>query len=563
MTEKRHNESPTLFIPERSRQEWGIALLLFAFSVLFLWPFRDFTILFADEGIILQGAQRILRGQVLYRDFFTFYTPGSYYWTALRFKIFGSSLFVGRAILLVYGGIFSVAIYMLARRVCSRGIAALTAYLVLVIGLPYRFLVLHNWDSTVLAVLALYAAVRWAESSHRAWALATGTLVSLTCFFEQSKGVGLVVGLGMGFLLIAWYARHPSLFSRANLVALLAGLTWPAVLTLVYFASQHSLYPMIEDWLWPLRNYSLANRIPYAYIPLSFEGWETLYGSGSVLRRLFFISLTSPFFVVPFLPAPALALLIHVTYRMRRETFSSATNSYYILVCACGIGLVMGTVATGRPDVDHLLYVSPPLLLVVGWVLEGRLVRSSLLARAQPLFVVFFLITFTAFGMIFLVSGPLNARQKIETRRGPIKLPCCDAVIPYLQSRIPPGQKIFVYPYQPLYYFFTDTYSPTGFDYLQLGMHTPEQMAQTIADLETQGTATVVYAPVFNSSVIIHAWPSTPQQALNADAVRDFIFSRYRPCRTLLSLDWSYVVMRRRELPCPADSGDSGQAPTH
>ena len=552
MAEIRRPESPTLFIPERSRQEWGIAFLLFAFSVLILWPFQDFTILFFDEGIILEGAQRVLRGQVLYRDFFTFYTPGSYYWTALRFKIFGSTLFAGRVILLVYGGIFSVVLYMLARRVCSRGIAVLTAYLFLVIGLPYRFLVLHNWDSSVLAVLALYAAVRWTESPRPAWGLTTGTLVSLTGFFEQSKGVGLVGGLGLGFFLIVWYGQRDGLFSRANLVALLAGMTWPAVIIFVYFAAQNSLYPMLEDWLWPLRNYSLANRIPYAYLPLSFEAWETLYGSGSVLRRLFFISLTSPFFIVPFLPVLALALLIHVTYRMRRETFSSATNSYYILVCACSIGLVMGTVATGRPDADHLLYVSPPLLLLVGWVLEGRLVPSSLLARVQPLLVVFFLITFTTFGMIFLVSGPLSARQKLQTRRGPIKLPCCDAVIPYLEGHIPPGEKIFVYPYQPLYYFLTDTRSPTKFDYLQLGMHTPEQMAQAIADLETQGTATVVYAPVFNSSVIIQAWPSTPQEMLNTDRVRDFIFSRYRPCKTLPSTDWWFVFMRRRDLPCPA-----------
>jgi hypothetical protein len=49
MTEKQLNESPTLCIPERSLQEWGSALLLFAFSVLILWPFRDFTVLFADN----------------------------------------------------------------------------------------------------------------------------------------------------------------------------------------------------------------------------------------------------------------------------------------------------------------------------------------------------------------------------------------------------------------------------------------------------------------------------------------------------------------------------------
>jgi len=72
MTKMPEDTDSPIKIPESSRDAWGIALLLFAFSVLFLRPFRDFTILFDDEGIILQGAQRILRGQVLYRDFFTF-----------------------------------------------------------------------------------------------------------------------------------------------------------------------------------------------------------------------------------------------------------------------------------------------------------------------------------------------------------------------------------------------------------------------------------------------------------------------------------------------------------
>jgi hypothetical protein len=37
----------------------------------------NFTVLNGDEGTTLQGAERILPGQVLYRDFFSFYAPGS------------------------------------------------------------------------------------------------------------------------------------------------------------------------------------------------------------------------------------------------------------------------------------------------------------------------------------------------------------------------------------------------------------------------------------------------------------------------------------------------------
>ena len=155
MTETRDDDPVSMNFPERSLREWVIGLLVFALSVLYLWPFRSASDLFWDEGIVLQGAARILRGEVLYRDFFSFYTPGSYYWQALLFKLFGTSYLVARTLLPIYGGFFSLITYFLARRVCERWTAILSAYLFLVIGLPYRFEVLHNWDSMLTAYLAL------------------------------------------------------------------------------------------------------------------------------------------------------------------------------------------------------------------------------------------------------------------------------------------------------------------------------------------------------------------------------------------------------------------------
>jgi hypothetical protein len=537
--------------PEKSARDWGIAALLFAFSILYLWPFLNFTILFPDEGITLQGAQRILNGQVLYRDFFTFYTPGSYYWTALRFELLGTSFFAGRVVLLVYGGVISVALYMLARRLCSRWVAALTAYLSLVIGLPYRFLVLHNWDSTALTVLALYAVVRWVESSHHAWAFATGTLVAMTCLFEQSKGAGLVFGLALGSLLLARYGRRSDLFRGLSLRMLLAGLAWPAIVTLGYFASQHSLYPMLADWIWPLQNYSHVNRLRYGYIPISFEGSATLYASGSLLRTLFYMSMTSPFFIVPFLPFMALALLIHGVHRMKKQRESTSRDCLEVLVSTCGLGLALGVMATGRPDVDHLIYASPPLILLLGMVLGGRLVRSRLLAESQSLLLAFLMVTFTAFGMVFLVSGPRSAKQSLKTRRGPIKLPCCDAVIPYLQRHVRAGEEIFVYPYQPLYYFLTATSNPTRFDYLQLGLHSEDQIEEALSQLAAHLPRVVVWGPSFNTRIITGAWPATPPRVLSRDVIRDFILTHYRSCITLSSDPVPYVFLVRNDLACP------------
>ena len=233
-------QSPGLCFAEQMPSERYVVVVLFLLSFFYLCLFRHFSTLEPDEGIVLQGAQRILAGQVPYRDFFSFYTPGSYYALALLFKIFGSSLPVARTALALAGAVLSSITYLLARRVCSRAVALTMATLATLTTLPYRFLVLHNWDSTLWACLALYCAVRLVEMPSRKWAFALGLFTSLTALFEQSKGAGLCFGLGMGFLAIWFLQGRRSLLNRAEFLALVIGFAGPIVITLAYFAWQHA-----------------------------------------------------------------------------------------------------------------------------------------------------------------------------------------------------------------------------------------------------------------------------------------------------------------------------------
>src|SRR5437764_1933866 len=181
-----------------SHRDRFIAVLVFVMSLAYLSIFHHYTSLEPDEGIVLQGAERILRGEVPYRDFFSFYTPGSFYLAAFLFRVAGDSLVVARIGLAVAGAICSVITYLLARRVCSRGIAVFVAALTTSTGFAFRFLVLHNWDSTLLACLAVYRAVRLLESHKTSWAFLTGCFSSLTILVEQSQGPALGLRIAAG-----------------------------------------------------------------------------------------------------------------------------------------------------------------------------------------------------------------------------------------------------------------------------------------------------------------------------------------------------------------------------
>src|SRR5262245_44199697 len=115
------------FRPERSPSDLLIAAFI-GFSCLSFLALCRYTNLDADEGIVLQGAQRIVEGQVPYRDFFSFYMPGHYYLAALLFRVFGSSLFVARLQLVLCAVVFSALTHLVVRRTCDRWAALLATY---------------------------------------------------------------------------------------------------------------------------------------------------------------------------------------------------------------------------------------------------------------------------------------------------------------------------------------------------------------------------------------------------------------------------------------------------
>lgn len=543
--------------PESSIRELSIAGLLALISAIVLWPFRDYSALFPDEGIALQGAIRILEGQVLYRDFFAFYTPGSYYLLAFLFKIFGPSYIVARTLLPVYGAVFSLLTYLLARRVCSRPVSAMTAWLFLMAGIPHRAFVLHNWDSAVTAALALYFAILWLEKRTPALAFSLGTFTALTALFEQSKGAGLLLGLVLGWVLLAWRGELRTRWRAAQWGAAAVGLAWPVATTLIYFASLGSLSAAISGWVWPLKHYSQANRLPYGYINVGMEGWEKLYGSGPWFERLLNVLFTLPCFVVPVLPFLAgLYLVVHLRRGCRDGESSQASASpYYVLVSSVVLGLTLSAISTGRPEFDHLVYLGPPLFLVLGWAVSAQGLNSWLLPRMAPLLTTLFLVFFTSFGLSFYIGGPIRAKERFETPRGTVRLGFPDKVLGYLLSHARPGDSIFVYPYQPIYYFFSATRNPTRHEYLQLGMHTREQMREVLNDLAGRPPRFILFAPSFNYETIPRSWPATPQEVIASDPIRDFLLANYRLCRPLAAEHWRHYLMVKKGSECPGEAG--------
>ena len=501
-----------------------LPLLVFVVCLAYLLPFLQYSSLEPDEGIVLRGAERILSGELPYRDFFSFYTPGPFYIVAFVFRFFGDSFVIARLSIAVAGAICSVVTYVLARRVSSPAISLFCAILATTTGAAFRFLVLHNAYSTLICCLTLYAALWYLEAHTPTSALIVGSLSSLTFLVEQSKGAGLCLGLALVFL-ISWRFEPRPLFQNSALFALTIGFALPLVFTFAYFAAHHSLGVMLESWLWPLQHYTRANRVPYGFQNWSESTRTLIFGTGPLWLRGLKIVTISPGLLIPVLPLIAIGVFLTSLARLWRGRESFAESKYYVLIGSVCLGL-FASIVFSRADVLHFVYLAPVWYVVLAWILGSRVFRSPLLIASRP-----YLITYvgSAFGMLGLavLLNATGAGNRVVTRRGQIRTGAVDSVIPYVVSHVKTGEELLVYPYLPLYNYLTGTLSPSRYDYFQPGMNTPEQARDIIAVMDRKQVPKILFEPWF-AEKIANSWVETPLKAVATDPVADYIVRNYR-----------------------------------
>jgi len=235
--------------------------------------------------------------------------------------------------------------------------------------------------------------------------------------------------------------------------------------------------------------------------------------------------------------------------RAGRQRASEQESRYYLIVSATFTGLLLSTIAV-RADIVHLMYLQPLNCLVLGWLLGGRAFPLRLHRPVRPLIATYIVTALLAFGLAPLF-GALTAPDEITTRRGVIRTRGKDTVIDLLQARAATGETILVYPYLPLYYYVSRTFSPSRFDYFQPGMNTEEQAHEVIRQVAERHVRIILFEIAFQEK-IPHSWPGTPLSAIRNDPVADYIVRNYRACKPLESpAGWRFLFMVPKDVACP------------
>lgn len=178
-----------------------LAVLVFVGIVAYL-VYLPRTLGRADESHFLYEAKRIREGQVMYRDFFQFVTPGAPYVMALLFWAFGTTIQTARVATAILHGLTGVVMYASCRALgVRRAVSIIPPVAFIALCQPGWQFASWHWFSTFFTTLVLFLMLRVPWESRPRSAIIPGLAAGLLMGVQQQKGFAVTLGVAAVFVI--------------------------------------------------------------------------------------------------------------------------------------------------------------------------------------------------------------------------------------------------------------------------------------------------------------------------------------------------------------------------
>jgi hypothetical protein len=487
-----------------------------------LWlRFGHWFYLSIDEGIYLEGARRVARGQVPYRDFFVLTGPGTFWLYGAVFRFAGAVLAPARFILCCELAAMCAALAWLAGRFAGAAFAMASALLFLAMLLTslYPLYITHRWDSNTFALLALvfvWAAFVSGSPADPRFILA-GTCAGIATWITPPM---FIVAAALGF----WLALGPK--SKPGFWRFAAGTLIPTIAAVGVLLYEGAFRIMLRTLGWDASNYAGANRIGYGALAGTFRSF---WHPGNTIAAVVHFSDSVLPAVLPPLALVGCGLALWRSNPPARKFLGLLAVASFSSLLAC----------YPRFGAAQLLFGS-----AFFWALCTCAAACLLPSRTHSwLAAATFLIA--AGGL--LGGWPQEPLKRIETPAGILEVSRRQFVqLNDLLTAIKPEESLFVYPYLPSLYFVLGANNPTRYAWLQPGMMGPGDVENALMELETHPPRWIVWHD-FTEAFILKNWPSSDRGRLRFPEMERFFAANYHDANLDEVIPIGYLLLERNQ----------------
>lgn len=178
-------------------------IIIFVLSAAYNFPIIKDTINVHDEGLILAGADRILKGHLPYLDFWSIYPPGQFYTIAFLFKLFGSSVLVERIYDIMVKSLISTFSFLITRKLGFSNRVALISWGMSLIWINFSGFAAYPVYAAILFIyIGVYFFLHHTENNRVHWLIYSGIFMTLGTIFRHDLG-----GMAAVVILITLFLR--------------------------------------------------------------------------------------------------------------------------------------------------------------------------------------------------------------------------------------------------------------------------------------------------------------------------------------------------------------------
>ncbi|MCX7796904.1 MAG: glycosyltransferase family 39 protein [bacterium] len=227
-----------------------------------------------DEGIVVYGADRILKGDIPYRDFWTMYAPGQFYAVALIFRLFGTNLFVTRIYSATINFLIVLLVYLIIKKISGHRLAILAFILsTLWMGGWGLFHSSPTPAGTFWSLLSILFVVDFLCDKNYSSLFIGGLITGITAIFRHD--IGGYTFISSTIVLILYIYLRISNKNIIETVKLWSRYLWGTIVGFVPFAiyllSRVPLRDVIFDLIvFPAKVFPRVRDLPYPLFDFSF-----------------------------------------------------------------------------------------------------------------------------------------------------------------------------------------------------------------------------------------------------------------------------------------------------
>jgi hypothetical protein len=494
-------------------KKYLIIFILLIITAIYYLPIIKSPLAPFDESVILVGADRIVKGQIPYKDFLTIYGPAQINILATLFKLFGVSVTVERIYDIIIKSFLSIIIFLIIRRLASNK-TAIIGWVMSLIWIEYTYFHVYPvYPAALFTFISVYFLLFHMEQEKTSYVVLSAISIVIAILFRHDLG-------GLAALVIAIFLLLRKQISKQNswspLIYYVATGVITSVPVIVYFIIYSDIDAALNDLI---------------YYPMSIPGQQGL--PYPALSR----------WNLPFYVFPSVLLIGLLTFIMLIKQKKINTTAYGVLLISL-VGIVFCNQLWGRSDISHLIPSSLAAILLSPILMHTL---SKIISQSSRFYAFIFILFIIFFGIT--LSKPIEKKFQLLPRNYSISVINPDIkrakyafiaqdikdAVSFIQRNTTIDEYIYVgvknhdnlVMNDPIFYFLAERNCATKYHELSPGHVTTSKIQnEMVNELKNTNTSLVVLAPRYSNE------PNISATDTKIDILDNYISSNFKLRKT-------------------------------